>query len=65
MTDEEGRFKLSTYANDDGAIVGRHRVSVGLNFDESGIDPSKSFQCRDSIQEVTVDRKTKEYKIDL
>lgn len=27
-TDAEGRFRLSTFARDDGAIVGRHRVVV-------------------------------------
>jgi hypothetical protein len=27
-TDAEGRFRLSTFARDDGALVGRHRVLV-------------------------------------
>jgi prepilin-type N-terminal cleavage/methylation domain-containing protein len=66
MTDKDGRFKLTTYKNDDGAIVGKHTVTVGLNAEEgSNVDPSKAFACKNSTMEVTVDRKTKEYKIDF
>ena len=66
MTDQNGRFKLTTYENDDGAIVGRHRVTVGLNFEEStGKDPSKAFPCRDSSKEVTVERGMGEIRIEF
>ncbi len=66
MTDKDGRFKLTTYENDDGAIVGKHTVTVSLNFDEaSGKDPSKGFACAKSSKEVTVERGVKEYKIDF
>lgn len=27
--DEQGRFAISTYGEDDGAVIGRHRVRVG------------------------------------
>lgn len=66
MTDKDGRFKLTTYENDDGAIVGKHTVTVGLNFDEkTGRDPSKSFPCRNSSKEVTVEAGMGELKIDF
>ena len=66
MTDKDGRFKLTTYENDDGAIVGKHTVTVGLNFDErTGRDPSKSFPCRDKSKEVTVEAGMGEMKIDF
>jgi len=28
LTDEEGRFTISTYEEDDGAIIGKHKVTV-------------------------------------
>jgi hypothetical protein len=66
MTDKEGRFKLTTYENDDGAIVGKHKVTVGLNFnEETRTDSSKGFACKNSSMEVEVKSGTKEYKIDF
>lgn len=66
MTDQNGRFRLTTYENDDGAIVGRHKVTVSLNFNErTGTDPTKSFPCRDSSKEVTVERGMGEIKIEF
>lgn len=66
MTDKDGRFKLTTYENDDGAIVGKHKVTVGLNFDESaGRVPSKPFACAKSSKEVTVEAGMSELKIDF
>ena len=66
MTDKDGRFKLTTYQNDDGAIVGKHTVTVGLNGAEGeNIDPSKGFACSKSSKEITVERGIKEYKIDF
>jgi|GEM_PF-1806987 len=66
MTDKEGRFKLTTYENNDGAIVGKHTVTVGLNGAEGvNTDPSKGFACSKSSKEITVERGIKEYKIDF
>jgi hypothetical protein len=66
MTDKEGRFTLSTYQDNDGAIVGRHVVTVGLNSsDDSGTDPNRKFACRDSSKEVTVEAGMGEIKIDF
>lgn len=64
LTDKEGRFTLTTYHDGDGAIVGKHTVTVGLNVDESS-GKAAAFACQNSKQEVTVDRKTREYKIDF
>ena len=33
-TDSQGRFELTTYHNGDGAIVGKHVVTVSLEFNE-------------------------------
>jgi uncharacterized GH25 family protein len=63
-TDKDGRFTLTTYQDGDGAIVGKHVVTVGLNMDEAS-GKVQAFACKDSKIEVTVDRKTSEYKIDF
>jgi hypothetical protein len=55
LTDEAGRFQLTTYENGDGAIIGRHTVSVGLNMEEDAtVNPNRAFPCRDSTIEFTV-----------
>jgi hypothetical protein len=64
LTDKDGHFTLTTYKDNDGAIVGRHTVTVGLNMDES-TGKVQTFACKSSSKEVAVDRKTKEYKIDF
>ncbi|MCC6511553.1 MAG: hypothetical protein IT423_20810 [Pirellulaceae bacterium] len=64
LTDNEGRFTLTTYQDGDGAIVGKHTVTVGLNMDESS-GKVQAFACKDSKKEVTVDRQTNEYKIEF
>ena len=33
-TDSNGKFKLTTYENEDGAIVGRHTVTISMGFSE-------------------------------
>lgn len=35
VTDASGRYQLSTYTDDDGALIGRHEVSVVLNQTDS------------------------------
>ncbi|MEQ1824767.1 MAG: hypothetical protein ABL921_02440 [Pirellula sp.] len=66
MTDKDGRFKLTTYANDDGAIVGKHKVTVGLNVnEETGREDSRGFACKNSSKDVEVKSGVKEYKIDF
>ena len=66
ITDQEGRFTLTTFENNDGAIVGKHTVSVGLNIDEStGASPTKNFPCSGSTIEVVVERGVKEYKVEF
>ena len=64
LTDNDGRFTLTTYKDGDGAIVGRHTVTVGLNVDES-TGKAQAFACKDSSTEVTVEREIKEYEIDF
>jgi hypothetical protein len=65
-TDKDGKFKLTTYQNDDGAIVGKHTVTISAGFsEETGGSTDKSFSCAKSAKEVTVERGVKEYKIDF
>ncbi|MGQ0635228.1 MAG: hypothetical protein ACT4QC_11505 [Planctomycetaceae bacterium] len=51
FADDEGSFVLSTYGTKDGAVVGRHRVRVGL-------DPERNCTCvtdtRIDLMEVDV-----------
>ncbi len=65
-TDPNGRFTLTTYENNDGAIVGRHTVTVGLNFnEETGTDSKTAFPCRDSSKEITVEPGMGEIKLEF
>jgi uncharacterized GH25 family protein len=64
LTDKDGRFTLTTYQDGDGAIVGKHVVTVGLNMDESS-GKVQAFACKDSTKEVSVDRNTSEYKVEF
>ncbi|QDU39539.1 hypothetical protein Mal4_38840 [Maioricimonas rarisocia] len=54
-TDEQGRFTLSTYGEDDGAIVGTHTVSVGPAPTEDTAERPNKFACADSTLQVTVE----------
>ncbi len=67
ITDEQGRFRLSTYGDYDGAIVGSHRVTVGLDSqsEDGQSDPNKGFPCRNSSQEVLVFKGMEEIQIDF
>ncbi len=65
-TDEEGRFVLTTYKNNDGAIVGRHMVTISMGFsEEGGSIVDKNFPCRGSTMEATVKAGMGEIKIDF
>ena len=65
-TDSEGRFTLTTYQNNDGAIVGRHTVTVSMGFsEEGGSIVDKSFPCRGSSEEATVKAGMGEIKIEF
>lgn len=63
-TDEAGHFKLTTYENYDGAMVGRHVVTVSAGFDESKGEMPK-FPCEASSKEVTVEAGMDDIKVDL
>ena len=67
VTDDEGRFELTTYENGDGAIIGRHRVSVGpySATEEANPDAGKNFPCLNSTMEIEVTPETKEVKIEF
>ena len=65
-TDSNGRFKLTTYENEDGAIVGRHTVTISMGFsEEAGSVVDKAFPCRGSTEEVTVKAGMGELKLDF
>jgi hypothetical protein len=66
-TDEQGHFRLTTYQNDDGAIPGKHVVTVGLDSgdDSASVLAAKKFPCRDASREVTVAAGMAEITIDL
>jgi hypothetical protein len=65
-TDSEGRFTLTTYQNNDGAISGRHTVTVSMGFsEEGGSVVDKNFPCRSSSEEATVKAGMGEIKIEF
>ncbi len=65
-TDSEGRFKLTTYHNDDGALIGRHTVTVSMGFsEEGGSVVDKVFPCRGASTEVTVKAGMGEIQVDF
>ncbi len=64
ITDKDGHFVVTTYEDNDGAIVGKHEVTVGLNVDE-GSGRAPPFACKGAKKEVTVERGTKEYNLDF
>ena len=68
LTDEQGRFTLSTYGSEDGVIAGRHAVSVTLLYDddvENAVDPNDTFPCADKTLDVTVGAESHEVKVDF
>lgn len=68
LTDEQGRFTLSTYGDEDGVVAGRHAVNVSLLYDEEAedaVNPNETFPCNGKTTEVTVGANTKDVKIEL
>ncbi len=68
ITDAEGRFRLTTYVENDGAIVGRHSVSVDVNVDEELVGKRQqgpAFPCSGASQEVTVKKGMGELKLEF
>ena len=67
VTDEEGKFELTTYENGDGAIVGKHRVSVGpySATEVDNPDAVKKFPCINSTMEIEVKPGMGEVKIEF
>jgi hypothetical protein len=43
MTDAEGRFELTTFATGDGAVEGKHRVTITKTERVSGADPNNPY----------------------
>lgn len=67
VTDENGRFELTTYENGDGAIIGRHTVTVGLR-DENAEDrrnPNRGFPCLGVKKEITVEPDMEEVRLEF
>ena len=58
VTDENGRFTLSTYEDNDGVVVGKHRVTAARmptdTEEDAGTEPVP-FTCEDSELEVTIE----------
>ncbi len=69
ITDNEGRFKLTTYENYDGALKGRHKVTFSMNVDEDAIGKrgggAVPNPCRDATMEFTVEKGMGEAKIEF
>ncbi len=67
ITDENGKFRLTTYENYDGAIVGRHTVTVGLNSanEDDQSDPNKGFPCANATLELEVFQGVEEVNVDF
>ena len=65
MTDAQGHFQLTTYENNDGAIIGTHTVTVSLNFDESTGKEPRGFPCKNSQLEITIDKSVSDLKVDF
>lgn len=65
-TDDQGRFQLSTYNDDDGAIVGTHTVTIGLAPTDDSVSgrPAK-FSCADASLQVTVEPGMEELQLDF
>src|SRR5918994_1588960 len=68
IADAEGKFVLSSYGNNDGAVIGKHRVRVGLPRPED--HPNFKCDCYlnsevDLIPEVDVKKGKNEFELVL
>jgi hypothetical protein len=57
-TDADGRFVLTTYDRGDGALIGKHRVSVT-------VDDTVSLECRKKVVVVEVHPGNNDLNIEL
>ena len=48
-TDDDGYFKLSTFKEGDGGLIGRHRVSIT-------IDENSKLPCKSKVIEIEIKR---------
>lgn len=65
ITDEQGRFQLTTYENNDGVIIGTHIVTIELNFDEKTGRSPRGFPCAKSELEITIEKSVSDLKVDF
>jgi hypothetical protein len=66
ITDAAGRFKLTTYNKDDGAIVGKYTVAISKTEIVGGMTPDEEHEAISAGKEVTpaeiIDRLPAKYK---
>ncbi len=65
ITDAQGRFQLTTYENNDGAIIGTHTVTLEPNFDEATGRTPRGFPCAKSTLEITLEKAVSDLKVDF
>jgi hypothetical protein len=53
ITDASGRFKLTTYNKDDGAIVGKYTVAISKTETTGGMTPDEEHEAISAGKEVT------------
>ena len=58
-TDEDGYFVLSTYKERDGALIGKHRVSVTVD------EGSRKVACKSKVIEIEIKPGDNEVNIEL
>jgi hypothetical protein len=58
-TDENGYFVLSTYKERDGALIGKHRVSVTVD------EGSRKVPCKSKVLEIEIKPGDNEVNIEL
>jgi len=63
-TDEKGKFVLSTYGTNDGAVVGKHEVTVGATSETDKNCPATLSRYK-AVQEYDVTKKKNVVAIDL
>ena len=63
-TDENGKFILSTYGINDGAVVGKHEVTVSATSETDRNCPA-TLSRYGVVQEIDVEKKKNDFTIDL